>query len=165
MKINSRLVSSMTSFLKMPVSYEKIEIVTAPVLPSLAGNNAELNEDNPAPHSMRYSLASSGPQGIEASVRIGGHQSSAGPARRAVPPDFITDRPVGFATVAGDSLYKITAVHEPLDALSAHVESVQAPMLSSLGIMNLDETSRPHSVLYVREALFKTKLPRPVSQR
>src|SRR5215210_5689520 len=42
MKINSRLVSSMTSFLKMPVSYDKIEIVTAPVLPSLAASNVEL---------------------------------------------------------------------------------------------------------------------------
>lgn len=165
MRINSRLVASMTSFLRMPVSYEEIEIVTEPVLPSIGTSETEFAHENPSPNSMRYSVVSSGPHKLEASVVIGSYQGSVGPAELALQPDYITERPIGYVRVAGDSLYKITADHEPLDALVARVESVQAPALSSLGILNLDETARPHSVLYVREAIFDTKIPRPVSQR
>jgi uncharacterized protein YqjF (DUF2071 family) len=163
-RINSRAVTSMTSLLRMPVSYEQIEIVIEPVLPSIGTSEVELSHENPSPGSLRYSVVSFGPDGIEASVRIGGHHSSAGPTELAVPPDYITERPVGYVTVAGGSLYKITADHEPLDALVAHVESVRVPILSSVGIMNLDETSHPHSVLYVREAQFETRVPRPVPE-
>lgn len=164
MRINSRLITSMTSFLRMPVSFEEIEIATEPVLPSIGASEIELADEPPSPNSMRCRVASSGPRGLQASVVIGAHHEGAGPEGLAVPADYITERPIGYATVAGDSLYKITADHDPIDSLAARVESVKAPALSSLGILNLDETTRPHSVLYARAALFETKVPRPISE-
>jgi hypothetical protein len=46
-----------------------------------------------------------------------------------------------------------------LGAISARIESARAPRLEQLGLLTPDESSRPSSALYVREALFKTKPP------
>jgi uncharacterized protein YqjF (DUF2071 family) len=163
MRVNSRLVSATTSFLRMPVEHQDITIETEPVSANVGTSDVEIGQENPAPHTLRYSVASPGPHGLEAEVTIGDRHSSVGPEEEAVPPAFITDRPDGYTTAAG-SLYRISVEHPPLDSLTAHVERVQAPALVSLGILNLDETARPHSVLYVREALFGTKIPRPVAE-
>lgn len=164
MRVNARVISAMTSFWKMPVNYEEINIATAPVSENINSNEIKSNDINLSPHALRYKVISSGPQALEASLTIGGHHEVAGPRGVAVPPGFITERPVGYVTAASDSLYKISVEHAPLNASAAHVESVSAPLLASLGIMNLDETARPHSALYAREALFKSRLPRPVAQ-
>jgi uncharacterized protein len=165
MRVNSRLVTATTSFLRMPVDHQDISIITEPVSANVGTSDIEIGHENPAPHSMRYSVESPGPHGLEAEVTIGGPHASAGPLDQSVPPAFITDRPVGYTSVASGSLYKISVEHPPLDSLTAHVERVRAPALVTLGIMNLDETAKPHSALYVREALFKTQVPRPIPQQ
>ncbi|HVG21356.1 MAG TPA: DUF2071 domain-containing protein [Blastocatellia bacterium] len=160
MRVNSRLVTTTTSFLRLPISYEDIEIITAPA-PDLAGaSGVDESDYDPAPHTLRCAVTSSGPQSLAADITVGDRQESVGPDGRAVSPDFITERPVGYIAV-GDSLFKIEVKHPRMNALSSHVESVRAPALVSMGLLNLDETMRPHSVLYVREILMDANVPSP----
>jgi hypothetical protein len=160
MRVNSRLVTTTTSFLRLPITFEDIEIITAPA-PDLTGASGidEIIPD-PAPHTLRCAVTSSGPQSFEAAIRVGDRQESVGPEDQATSPDFITERPVGYIA-AGDSLFKIEVEHPNMNALTSHVESVRAPALVSLGLLNLDESMRPHSSLYVREILMDTNVPSP----
>ncbi|MFP5264897.1 MAG: DUF2071 domain-containing protein [Blastocatellia bacterium] len=160
MRVNSRLVTTATGFLRLPISYDDIEIMTAPA-PDLAGvGGVDESTYDPAPHTLRCAVTSSGPQGLAADITIGGRQESVGPREQAVSPDFITERPVAYVNV-GDSLFKAEVRHPRMDALSSHVESVRAPALVSLGLLNMDEAMRPHSILYVREILMDTNVPSP----
>ncbi|HEX8091250.1 MAG TPA: DUF2071 domain-containing protein [Blastocatellia bacterium] len=160
MRVNSRLVTTATSFLRLPISYEDIEIITAPT-PDLSGaSGVDESTYDPAQRTLRCAVTSSGPQSLAADITIGTRQESVGPGGRAVSPDFITERPVGYVAV-GDSLFKIEVQHPRMDALASHVESVRAPALVSMGLLNLDEAMRPHSVLYVREILMDTNVPSP----
>jgi hypothetical protein len=159
-RVNSRLVTTATSFLRLPISYEDIEVLTMPS-PDLSGaSGIDENIYDPAPHTLRCAVTSSGPQALAADILIGNWQESVGPSDQAVPADFITERPVGYISV-GDSLFKAEVKHPRMDALASHVESVRAPAFVSMGLMNLDETMRPHSVLYVREVLIDTNVPSP----
>jgi hypothetical protein len=160
MRVNSRLVTTATSFLRLPISYDDIEIITAPA-PDLSGvGDVDESTYDSAPHTLRCAVTSSGPQGLVADITIGGPQESVGPVGRAVPPDFITGRPVAYVKV-GDSLFKVEVQHPRMDALASHVESVRAPALVSMGLLNMDEAMRPHSVLYVREILMDANVPSP----
>ena len=159
-RVGSRLVTTTTSFLRLPISYEDIEVITAPA-PDLTGaSGVDDNTSDAAPRTLRCAVTSSGPQALAADVRVGDRQESVGPKDQAVSPDFITERPVGYIA-AGDSLFKAETEHPNMNAVSTHVESVQAPALVSLGLLNLDETMRPHSVLYVREILMDMSVPSP----
>lgn len=160
MRVNSRLVTTTTGFFRLPITYEDIEIITAPA-PDLTGaSGIDKNAYDPAPHTLRCAVTSSGPQALAADVTIGDRQGSVGSSDQAASPEFITERPTGYIA-AGESLFKIAVEHPRMDAFSSHVESVQAPALVSMGLLNLDETMRPHSVLYVREILMDTNVPTP----
>jgi hypothetical protein len=160
MRVNSRLVTTATSFLRLPISYEDIEIIAVPP-PDLTGaSGIDENVYDPAPDTLRCAVTSSGPQALAADIIIGGRQESVGPSDQAVTPDFITERPVGYIA-AGDSLFKVEAKHPAMNASTSHVQTVRAPALVSMGLLNLDETMQPHSVLYVREILMDTNVPSP----
>jgi uncharacterized protein YqjF (DUF2071 family) len=138
MKVNSRMVTAMTSFLSVPVHHEEIDITTAPGAGGLLG----------------YKIESAG---IQAEVTIGEQDVDAdGEARIA--PDFITARMTGYA-VAGDGMFRIEVEQPGLNAVSARIRSVKAPMLEQAGLVTSDQSSRPHSALYVREALFGADTP------
>jgi hypothetical protein len=160
MRVNSRLVTTTTGFLRLPITYEDIEIITAPA-PDLAGagENDEVDYDR-APNTLRCAVTSSGPQALAADIRVGGRQEIVGPSDQGITTGFITERPVGYVA-CGESLYKIEVEHAIMDAFASHVESLKAPAFVSLGLLNLDETTRPHSALYVHEILMDTNVPSP----
>jgi uncharacterized protein YqjF (DUF2071 family) len=136
MKVNSRMVTTLTSFLRVPVSYEDIEIKAEPA----------------GPESLRYVFESTG---LHADVTVGGEAPVPDPA---IEPPFITQRLTGYAG-AGDSVYRIDVQHPLLDARPASVAGVEASTLVGLGLFTLEESRRPHSAMYVREALFGTSPP------
>ena len=149
MNVNSRMISAATIMLGMPVSHEEIEIITEP---AALTPDSEIRVES-------YRVKSEGDYELEADVEVGGRHASIGPQDEAIPPEFITERPIGYVKSAADGIMKITVEHPRLDAITARVNSVRATALESLGILNMDESSRPHSVLYVKEAVFRTYPP------
>jgi uncharacterized protein YqjF (DUF2071 family) len=149
MNVNSRMISAAAIMMGLPASHEEIEIVTEPASPT---PDSEIRV-------VRCTTKSEGRAGLEADIEVGGRQATIGPQDEAIPPDFITERPIGYVKSAADGIMKITVEHQRLDAITAHANSVRAPEFVSLGILNLDESSRPHSVLYVKEAVFRTYPP------
>jgi len=136
MKVNSRMVTTMTSFLGVPVHYEDIAITTT------RGNGGSLN----------YAIQSAG---IRAEATI--DEKDAG-VEGDFEPDFITARMVGFAA-AGNGMFRFDVEQPGLDAVSARIHSVKAPMFEQAGLLTPEQSSRPHSALYVREALFGANAP------
>lgn len=136
MKVNSRMVTTLTSFLGVPIHFEDIDI-------SVAGD---------ATGSVRYTINSNGLR-VDA---IDCHRDSAFIVNP--PPGFITDRLVGYV-LAGDSMFKIEVEHSGLDSVSACVVSAGSPRLEQLGLLDSDESVRPVSALYVRESLFAAGMP------
>jgi uncharacterized protein len=138
MKVNSRIVTALTSFLSVPVHHEEIGITTAP------GANGVLG----------YSIESAG---LRAEATIGERDADAD-VEGIIAPDFITARLIGFAA-AGDGMFRIEVDQPGLVAVSARVQNVRAPMLEQSGLLTPDQSSRPHSALYVREAVFGADTP------
>lgn len=136
MKVNSRMVTTLTGFLGVPVSYADIKITTKPAVSE----------------SRRYVFESSG---LNADVAVGGQSLVPDPA---IEPSFITHRLVGYAR-AGESTYKLDVQHPLLDAIPARVVGVEASTLVELGLLTLEESRRPHSAMYVQEASFGTSAP------
>jgi len=136
MKVNSRLVTTLTSFLGVPVSYADINITSKPA----------------GPESLRYVFESSG---LNAEVAIGGEALIPDPP---IEPLFITHRLVGYAR-AGESTYKLDVQHPLLDAIPARVDGIEASTLVELGLLTAEESRRPHSAMYVRAASFGTSPP------
>jgi hypothetical protein len=128
----------MTSFLSVPVHHEEIAITTAPGAGGL----------------LAYKVESAG---IQAEVTIG-EQDVDADVEAGIAPDFITARMVGFAA-AGDGMFRIEVEQPGLDAVSARIRSVKAPMLEQAGLLTPGQSSRPHSALYVREVLFGANTP------
>lgn len=149
MNVNSRMISAAASMMGLPASHEEIEIITEPASPT---PDSEIRV-------VRCTIKSEGRAGLEADIEVGGRQATIGPQDEALTPDFITERPIGYVKSAADGIMKITVEHPRLDAITAHINSARAPELVSLGILNLDESSRPHSALYVKEAVFRTYPP------
>jgi uncharacterized protein YqjF (DUF2071 family) len=138
MKVNSRMVTALTSFMSVPVHYEDIDIATSPGAAGLLG----------------YTVKSAG---LRAEATIGEQDADADVDGR-IAPDFITARLVGFAA-AGDGMFRIEVEQPGLDAVSARVQSAKAPMLEQAGLLTSDQSARPHSALYVREAVFGADTP------
>jgi hypothetical protein len=159
MKVDSRMVAGASAIINLPVSYEGIEIVTTPAYAEPGAIDQEATD--PGRRIARYEVRSSGPQGLTADVTIGGREPIVGPEDEATTVEFITQRPVGYVSAAAGGILKIVVEHERLDALTARPESVRAPMFESLGVLNMDESRRPHSALYVRDAVFHTNPPAP----
>jgi uncharacterized protein YqjF (DUF2071 family) len=136
MKVNSRMLTALTSFVRLPVSYEDIEIIA-----KQNGSGA-----------VQYGFKSAG---LRAEVAVGGESNTSYPT---IEPAFITQRLVGYAG-AGEGVYKIQVDHPVLDAIAARVDSVEAPGLVELGLLTDEQSARPHSSIYVRAASFGTSPP------
>lgn len=137
MKVNSRMVTSLTAFLSVPVYYDDIEITTS------RGLSDEVD----------YSVRSGG---LRAEAMINRHDQET--AEDFVSPQFITERQVGYAA-AGNGMYRIDVEQSGLDSVSARLQNVKAPSLERLGLLNTDQSPLPYSALYVREALFGADTP------
>lgn len=136
MKVNSRMVTALTSLMSVPVYYEDIDITTSTAGPGL----------------LRYAVKSAG---LRAEVMIAENDVA---LDEKIPPQFITQRLVGYAG-AGNGTFRIDVEQPGLDAVSARVQNVQAPSLERLGLLTPDQSSRPYSALYVREGLFAADTP------
>jgi uncharacterized protein YqjF (DUF2071 family) len=136
MKVNSRMVTTLTSFLSVPVHYDDIEITTS---------RTEID-------AVGYSVRSAG---LRAEATISRHDEETGVH---ISPRFITERPIGYAT-AGNGMYRIDVEQLGLDSVSASVQNVKSPSLERLGLLTTDQSSKPYSALYVREALFGADTP------
>ncbi|MEK6407464.1 MAG: DUF2071 domain-containing protein [Acidobacteriota bacterium] len=138
MKVNSRMITALTSFMSVPVHYEDIDIGTSRGETGL----------------LRYEIKSAG---LRAEAIVGEQPASAG-VDWEIAPDFITERFVGYAG-AGNVVFKIEFEQPGLDAVRAHVQNVEAASLQRLGLLSPDESAQPHSAFYVREALFGANTP------
>jgi uncharacterized protein YqjF (DUF2071 family) len=138
MKVNSRMVTAMTSFLNVPVFYEDIEITTTP-----SGSGA-----------LGYRMRS---PGLQAEATIGQTDKET-PGDARAPHQFITQRLVGYAA-AGNGMYRIDVEQPGLDSISALIQNVKAPVLERIGLLTAEQSARPYSVLYVREGLFGADAP------
>lgn len=136
MKVNSRMVTTLTSFLGVPIHYDDIEITAA----------------TDGTGSVRYGISSDGVC-AEALTGCDSPASSADPSA-----EFITNRLVGYV-LAGDNMYKIEVEQPGLDSVCARVVSARSPRLEQLGLLNSDESTPAHSALYVRESLFGANMP------
>ncbi len=137
MKVNSRMVTAMTSFLSVPVHYEDIDITIAP------GGRG----------SLRYSVKSAG---LRAEAIIGEPAEPADDGQIA--PDFITHRLVGYMG-SGNAMYRINVSQPGLVAVSGRVRNVEAPGLERLGLLAPDQSAKPNSAFYVGEGLFGADTP------
>lgn len=138
MKVNSRMVTAMTSFLSVPVSYEEIDIATSPAAAGL----------------LDYTVRSAG---LRAEAMIDRNEVEI-TSDGKVSAEFITQRLVGFAG-AGGGMYRINGDQPSLDAVSARVHNVRAPSLEQLGLLTPDQSAQPYSALYVVEGLFGADTP------
>ena len=138
MKVNSRMVTTLTSFLSVPVHYEDIDITTVPR----------------ADASLGYEVRSSGIR-AEAVIREGDVETA---SEGQVSPQFITQRYIGYAR-AGNGMFRIDVQQSGLDSVLARVHNVKAPGLERLGLLTPDQGAKPYSALYVREGLFAADMP------
>jgi len=141
MKVNSRMVTSLTSFLSVPIQYEDIDIKVSK--PEFLGD---------APEAQSYSVKSAGFQ-VDASIE--GSSPSEG---SDIGVEFVTDRWVGYMC-AGDGVFKIKVEQPGLKCFSARVDSLRTNRLEELGLLNSGGAT-PRSALYVREAPFGAEMPR-----
>jgi uncharacterized protein YqjF (DUF2071 family) len=138
-KVNSRMVAAITGFMSVPVHYEDIDIKTSPGQGGL----------------LSYKVKSAG---VRAEVMVGDQVASVG----GISPDFITARFVGFVRV-GDGMFKVEVDQPGLQTVSGSIQSVAAPGLEGLGVLTPEQSTRPRSVLYVREAPFGASTPTRLS--
>jgi uncharacterized protein YqjF (DUF2071 family) len=140
MKVNSRMVTALTSFLSVPVHHDDINISTS------AGHSGQ----------HKYEVTSAG---FTAEALIGSRnepnfEQSEGKATA----HFLTHRLVGYMG-AGNGMFRINVQQPGLDAVPARPQLVQAASLVHLGLLTTEESGRPYSVLYIREALFEADTP------
>jgi uncharacterized protein YqjF (DUF2071 family) len=137
MKVNSRMVTAMTSFLSVPVQYEDIDIATSPGASGL----------------LDYTVISAG---LRAEAIIDRNDAETADGRASA--EFITDRPVGYAGAAG-GMFRIDVDQPSLNAVSARVRNVQSPALEQLGLLTPEQSAKPYSALYVVEGAFGADTP------
>src|SRR6185369_12227570 len=137
-KVNSRMVTALTSFLGVPILYGDIDITAT-------GTDCG---------GVHYNMASAG---LRAEATTAGPREEI-PAAIELTPGFITDRLTGYV-LAGDRIFKVQVDQPGLDSVSARIVRAQAPRLEQLGLLDSEESTRPHSALYVREAWFGADVP------
>ncbi len=138
MKVNSRMVTTLMDFLRVPIHHEEIDIDAA-------------GTDTGAVH-YRINSAGVRAEAITAEPR------EELPSVVSLTHGFVTDRLVGYV-LAGDGMFKIEVEQPGLDSVSARIVTAEAPRLEQLGLLNSEESTRPHSALYVREASFGANMP------
>ncbi len=137
MKVNSRMVTALTSFLNVPIHYDDINISTSP------GQSGELN----------YDVRSTGLRAGALIPPTGNEEPE-----NKVPSSFFTQRLIGYMGT-GNGMFRISVQQPGLDAVSARPQIVQTTRLEQLGLLTREESERPYSVHYVREALFEADTP------
>lgn len=138
MKVNSRIVTTLMDFLRVPIHHEEIDI-------DAAGTDAG---------AVHYTINSAG---VRAEA-ITAEPLEESPSVVNLTHGFITDRLVGYV-LAGDGMFKIEVEQPGLDSVSARIVTAEAPRLEQLGLLNAEESTRPHSALYVRDASFGANMP------
>jgi hypothetical protein len=161
MRVDSRLVMMATRATQAPISYEKIDLETTPVMDQTPAVNVHESDSDPAPNTLRYAVRSTSEEGLAAEFVVGGNHAQVGPESVAVPREFITERPVGYLSVANKSLFRIEVQHTLMEALSARVEHARVRIFESYGLLNMNEAMLPHSVMYVPEIVMDTGVPTP----
>ena len=144
MKVNSRMVTTLTSFLSVPIQYEDIEIKA----------NTTEHQRGSEPGGWSYTVKSAG---FQVDATIGVTPTIASPDG-SITPEFMTDRLVGYVA-AGSGVFRIQVDQPGLNSISAHVESVSATRLEQLGLLTEGASTPPFSALYVREAPFGADMP------
>lgn len=137
MKVNSRMVTALTSFLNVPIRYDDIDISTS------TEHSGEL----------KYDVQSGG---LSAAAFIAQPRNE-GPEDK-IPAEFFTQRLLGYMG-AGNGMFRISVQQPGLDAVPARPQIIQAASLEQLGLLAPQESGKPYSVLYVREALFEADTP------
>jgi len=137
LKVNSRMVTTVTSFMNIPVQYDDIDIT---IFPS--------DQD-----SLRYAVNSSG---IRAEAIVASRESAS--TNGVLEPDFIIERPLGYMGV-GNGMFRIDVEQSGLEAVNARIEHLQPPALVRLKLMESEKAQAPISVLYVSKALFEADTP------
>jgi uncharacterized protein YqjF (DUF2071 family) len=147
LKVGSRMIASMASFIRLPVSYEEIELT--------------VEKESATPGSrLRISVDVEGKAGLNVVVIKDDEGSPEQDDNYPAPePEFITERPAGFIKAAAGTMYRIVVGHDTLRAVQARCVTARAPILETLGILNADEALKPESVLYVEEAIFDAESP------
>lgn len=138
MKVNSRMVTALTGFLGVPILYDDIDITATET--DFGG--------------VHYNMVSAG---LRAEATTAGPLDEI-PSAVELTPAFITDRLTGYV-LAGDRIFKVQVDQPGLDSVSARVVRAQAPRLEQLGLLDSEESTRPHSALYVRDAWFGADVP------
>jgi hypothetical protein len=146
LKVGSRMVGASAGFLNLPVSYEAIGLSVSP--------EAEAGDASGA---LSYGVEAEGLT-AHVSVETGAANPEAG-SDPALTSEFISERPLGFIRSTSGDTYKIAVEHPRLEAVRAQVVKVRSPLLESLGILERDGSETPHSVLYVKEAVFDASTP------
>jgi len=141
MKVNSRMITSLTSFLSVPIQYEEIDIRVSK--PKINGDGSE---------TQSYSVKSAGFQ-VEASI-----EDAPSSEDSDIDAQFVTDRFVGYIS-AGAGVFKIKVEQPGLKCFSAHVDKLTTNRLEELGLLNSGAV-KPRSALYVRESPFGVQIPR-----
>ncbi len=138
MRVNSRMVTTLTNFMSVPVYYEDIDITTSPGTAGL----------------LSYNIRS---VGLRAEAMID-HNDVEPALVGEVASSFITERLVGYAGAAG-GMFRIDVEQPKLESVAARVHNVQAPSLERLGLLTPDQSGRPFSVLYARDGMFGADTP------
>jgi Uncharacterized conserved protein (COG2071) len=137
MKVNSRMVTALTSFLSVPIRYDDINISTS------TERSGEL----------KYDVQSGGFRAAALIAPPGNEKPE-----DDIPAEFFTQRLIGYMG-AGNGMFRISVQQPGLDAVPARPQIVQAAGLEQLGLLTRQESGKPYSVLYVREALFESDTP------
>ena len=145
LRVGSRMIAASASFLRLPVTYESIELTFQPSTVGLQGG------------SQRYVVESGGEEGLIARVVIS-HPDDTSDQPPLIASEFITERPLGFLRTVGGGIHRAAVEHEKLEAVRAEAESVRCRRLETLGVLDSHQSERPHSIFYVSHALFDAKL-------
>lgn len=137
LKVNSRMVTTVTSFMNIPVHYDDIDITTTP------GDS----------DSLRYVVNSGG---FKAAAIVESGDSST--RREILEPEFIIDRSLGYMGV-GNGMFRIDVEQTGLEAVVARIDQLQPPGLVRLKLIESEHAPLPISVLYVNKALFEADTP------
>ncbi len=154
MKVNSRVVATGSNFFGLPMSYEEIHFSTSNV------NSEEADADRANDLIERIlAVTSASEEGLTIEAVIGKPSPDESAALDADFSRFITERPVGYVKTPGGGILTIPAEHELLNARPVKVKQARARLFERLGLLSAEESAKPHSVLYVPEAVFNTAPP------
>jgi hypothetical protein len=155
MKLSSRLAVIGAKTFGIPVQFAKISVGKEEMSEAAvhAGPISDFTDAKSVAGGCRVRVSS---KGVTAAVTV--------TSERATGSLFVTERPIGFISRRGD-LMGVSAIHEPLQAFVARLDSVDAPVLGEFELIDEVESARPRSVYYVPEATMRSTLEKTESSR